>query len=115
VYDQRIAVDSARTRAILLPRPLLDLDHIAAWLSKYDILRPIPSLVVVAIDPLVRRLEAGFLELAIAAEGLHRRLEPGALNPAITCEDTQRVRSAALNAAGDNTVLRQRVSDALSH
>jgi hypothetical protein len=33
-----IAADGARTRAMLLPRPLLDLDHIAAWLSKYDIL-----------------------------------------------------------------------------
>ena len=80
VRDPRIrpGAPERRARSLLLSRPELDLEHLATWLTTYDKLRPIPSLVAAAIDPPVRMLEAGLLELAIAAEGLHRRLDPTA-------------------------------------
>jgi hypothetical protein len=117
VRDPRIrpGAPERRARSLLLSRPELDLEHLATWLTTYDKLRPIPSLVAAAIDPPVRMLEAGLLELAIAAEGLHRRLDPTASDQRISPHEVAAVRRAALSVVGDNDVLRQRIHDTLTH
>lgn len=84
---------------MLLPRAVLGLEAVAAWLDHVEVLGPLPPVVAASAAGRQQLLETRVLELTTIAESLARRLWPGARR--LTEDQAQAARSAAAAAVAD--------------